>query len=80
MWTVVDLPAPFGPEEAVDLARAHLEVDSVDRADAALELTDEAVDLDPVGARLDSVPARHPDSPSGVTIACEERQYTYIHR
>ena len=21
MWTVVDLPAPFGPEEAVDLAR-----------------------------------------------------------
>ena len=32
MWTVVDLPAPFGPEEAVDLARGDVEVDPGDRA------------------------------------------------
>ena len=42
MCTVVDLPAPFGPEEAVDLARLHPQVDPVDRARALLELPDEA--------------------------------------
>ncbi len=31
MRIVVVLPAPFGPEEAEDLAAAHLEVDAVDR-------------------------------------------------
>ena len=31
MRTVVDLPAPFGPEEAVDLAAGDREVDAVDR-------------------------------------------------
>ena len=36
--TVVVLPAPFGPEEAVDLALGDLEVDAVDGLDAALEL------------------------------------------
>jgi hypothetical protein len=34
------------PEEPVDLARRHLEVDPVDRPDAALELPDEALDDD----------------------------------
>ncbi len=29
---VVDLPAPFGPEEAVHLALGHLEVEPVERA------------------------------------------------
>ena len=28
--TTVDFPAPFGPEEAVDLPRAHREVEAVD--------------------------------------------------
>ena len=50
MWTVVDLPAPFGPEEAVDLARGDRQVDPVDRPRPLLELADEALDLDPVVA------------------------------
>ena len=50
MCTVVDLPAPFGPEEAVDLAGSDLEIDPVDGADAALEDADEPLDLDPVRA------------------------------
>ena len=52
-------------EEAVDLTRPDLEVDSVDGAHAALELADEAAHLDPVGFCRHSVAARHPDSPSG---------------
>ena len=32
--TVVDLPAPLGPEEAVDLAGVDMEVDPVDRTQA----------------------------------------------
>ena len=36
------------PEEAVDLARRHPQVDAVDGAHAALEVLDEAFDLDPV--------------------------------
>jgi hypothetical protein len=30
MCTVVDLPAPFGAEEAVDVARVDAQVDAVD--------------------------------------------------
>jgi hypothetical protein len=37
------LPAPFGPEEAVDLARRDVQVDAVDGTDAAFELPDEPV-------------------------------------
>jgi hypothetical protein len=59
------LTGAVGSEEAVDLARAHFEVDSVDGADVALEHADQPVDLDSVGLRLASVPAWHPDSPSG---------------
>ena len=44
--TDVVLPAPFGPEEAVDLALGDGEVEPVDGADAALELAHEARDLD----------------------------------
>ena len=39
------LPGPVWTEEAVDLARRHLEVDSVDRARALAELAYEALDL-----------------------------------
>ena len=42
------LAGAVGAEEAVDLAGLDLEVDAVDGADAALELADEAVDLDAV--------------------------------
>ena len=44
--TVVDLPGAVGPEEAVDLARRHLQVDPVDGPRAVLEFADEAFDLD----------------------------------
>ena len=47
MCTVVDLPAPFGPEEAVDLAFGDDEVDAVHGADV-LELADEPLRLDAV--------------------------------
>jgi hypothetical protein len=40
------LPGAVGTEEAVDLARSDTEVDAVDSADAAFELSDEALDLD----------------------------------
>ena len=46
--TVVDFPAPFGPEEAVDLARRDGQVDPVDRARPFLELPDERLGLDRV--------------------------------
>ena len=44
---VVDLPAPFGPEEPVDLARRDVEVEPVERAEVA-ERLDQAGDLDRV--------------------------------
>ena len=42
---VVDLPAPFGPEEAVEAAGRHGQIDAVDRAEAA-EVPRQAVRLD----------------------------------
>ena len=42
---VVDLPAPFGPEEAVHLARPDLEVEPVEGA-VRSEGLDQAVDVD----------------------------------
>ena len=56
------LAGAVGAEEAVDLAGSNLEVDPVDRLDAALELADEAVRLDPVVA---SGPGRSPWFRSG---------------
>ena len=44
------LARSVGAEKAVDLARLHLEVDAVDRADV-LELPDEAFNLDTVARR-----------------------------
>ena len=46
MRTVVVLPAPFGPEEGVDLALGDLEVDPRDRLDPARELALEPCYLD----------------------------------
>ena len=40
------LARAVGAEEAVDLARVHVEVDPVDGARALLELLDQALDLD----------------------------------
>ena len=48
MCTVVDLPAPLGPEEPVHLARLDPQADSVDGA-VAVELLDQALGLDRVG-------------------------------
>ena len=42
------LARAVGPEETVDLARRDLEVDAVDGAHAALEVADQALDLDSV--------------------------------
>ena len=43
--TVVVLPAPFGPEQAEDLAGRDVEVDPVDREDVAVVL-DQAANVD----------------------------------
>ena len=45
MRNVVVLPAPFGPEQAEDLAAAHLEADVIDRGEGA-ELADQVAHLD----------------------------------
>ena len=41
----VDLPAPFGPEQAVHLGLEHVEVDALERLDARV-LLDEVADLE----------------------------------
>ncbi len=46
------LAGPVGAEEAVDLTRRDREVDPVHRPRALLELPHEALDLDPVVARM----------------------------
>ena len=51
MCTVVDLPGAVRPQEAVDLTGLDAEVDSVDRADVALERADEPLGLDSVRLR-----------------------------
>ena len=43
--TVVVLPAPFGPEQAEDLAAGDVEVDAVDRDEVAVAL-DQPADAD----------------------------------
>ena len=64
------LPGAVGTEEAIDLAVADLEVESVDGADAAFELAYELVDLDG-GAHVGMEPtrsaARAPSGRSGRT-------------
>ena len=49
MWTVVDLPAPFGPEEAVHLAGGDADVDAVHGTRALLELAHQVGGLDRCG-------------------------------
>ena len=43
----MDLPAPFGPEKAVDLARFDAQVYAVHGAWTLLEIPDEVLDLYP---------------------------------
>jgi len=45
------LARAVGAEEAIDLAGRHPQIDAVDRAHAALEVADQAVDLDAVLGR-----------------------------
>ena len=56
MCTAVDLPAPFGPEEAVDLAGLDAQVDPVNRARPLLELANELLRFDRGSGMTPSLP------------------------
>src|SRR5207249_1332948 len=51
------LPGAVRPEEAVDLALRHVEVDPRDRAYAVLELADETLGLDALRSHSSTLPA-----------------------